>query len=334
MYSNQNQNYSNDNNQQGCMDKLKEYYADIPLFVRFIIFITFIFYILSWYTSSIFILLNIPLFTIYNFQLWRIITSVFFTSSLINIIFAFIAWIPDAIKLEKASGTIKYFFNFIINSILIQILYTLISYLISFVFPQILLIPSSGLWPLLLSEITILCLTNPESNFMMFLIPFMIKAKYYPWALFGLFILLNMTIQFDILSGILYGYIFFYYLKDKLQFSDEFINKVENLYLINKLNSFESFISLSRAMSFVGGNSFFFMGVNRNNNNNNNRIQERPNVPVTTPFRGVGTLLGSKRIYKVNLINIIIYIFLTLIFLFFIIKKFLIFNISFRFNNR
>jgi hypothetical protein len=133
----------------------------------------------------------------------------------------------------------------------------------------------------------------------MLFMPFMIKAKYYPWALFGFFMLLNMSIQFDILSGILYGYIFFYYLKDKLQFSDEFIIKVENLCLINKLNSFENFISLSRAISIIGGNSFFYMdnrNNNQSNNYNNNRIQERTNVPVTTPFRGVGTVLGSKRI--------------------------------------
>ena len=98
--------------------------------------------------------------------------------------------------------------------------------------------PSSGLWPMILAEITILCLSNPQGQLRMLFIPCMIPSKFYPWALFGFFTLLNMNVQFDILAGILYGYLFFYFLKNKIQFSDEFINRAENWPIFNKISKF------------------------------------------------------------------------------------------------
>ena len=175
------------------------------------------------------------------------------------------------------------------------------AFIISLFVQQILMMPSSGLWPMLLAEITILCLTNPQKQLMMMFIPFTIPAKYYPWALFGFFTLINVSIQFDILAGILYGYLFFFYLKDKLEFSDEFINRAENWHLVNKLNSCESFVSLSKSISISGGNLFFSgSGTNANaraaSQSTNNQIPNRPQVPISAPFKGVGTVLGCKRI--------------------------------------
>lgn len=298
----QNQGQNNQNNQQSCKEKIKEYWKEIPLFVRFVISSTIFFYILSWITPFIKNFLNIPLYTIYKIQLWRIFTSVFMTLSILNIIFAFFAWLPDAIKLEKSAGTIRYFFNFMLNSICIQLIYTTIAFFISLFASSFLLIPSSGLWPMILAEITILCLNNPQGQLQMFLIPCLIPAKFYPWALFAFFTVLNMSVQFDILAGILYGYLFFYFLKNKMQFSDEFINRAENWPVLNKIKNCESFISLSKSISINGGNLFYSGSQQGNNNNSSNtnsqrtniQIQEKPQAPVSTPFKGKGTVLGSK----------------------------------------
>lgn len=303
-----NSNFHNNNNQQGannsqsCKEKCQEYWSEVPLFVRFIIITTIILYLLSWFTPFMMNFANIPLFTIYKIQIWRLMTSVFMTLSIINILFAFFAWLPDALKLEKSTGTVRYFFNFMINSTLIQILYTTIVFFISLFFKQILMMPSSGLWPMIMAEITILCLTNPQGQLRMFLIPCMIPAKFYPWALFAFFTILNVSVQFDILAGILYGYIFFHFLKMRIQFSDEFINRAENWPIINKISKCNSFVSLSKSISNNGGNLFFSGPANNNNNNNNISLQNRnnppeqkkPEAPVTTPFKGKGSVLGCK----------------------------------------
>jgi len=221
-------------------DRVKEYWGNVPLFVRFIVTSSLLFYVVSWFTTAIYVLANIPGITVGQLHLWTIFTSVFISMSIINLLFGFMAWIPDAIKLEKENGTIKYMFNFFINSCFIQILFIGFCYLISLKWPQILTFPSSGLWPLVLSEITLLCLANPESDLRMFLIPCPIKAKFYPWALFGFFTVINgfRVIQFDILAGILYGYAWFYFLKDKIQISDNCLIKVQNCFLFNKIQGF------------------------------------------------------------------------------------------------
>jgi membrane associated rhomboid family serine protease len=309
--NNQNQNSNNNNNYfQTCKDTIKQYWSGVPFFARFIIIITLTLYILSWFTTFMLNFANIPLYTIYKFHLWRLITSVFMTLSIINIIFAFIAWLPDALKLEKSTGTVRYFLNFMINSILIQIMYTIIIFIISLFYKNILLMPSSGLWPMILAEITILCLSNPQGQLQMMFIPCMIPSKFYPWALFGFFTILNMNVQLDILAGILYGYLFFYYLKNKIQFSDEFISRAENWPILNKISLFESFVTLSKSISNNGGNLFFAgsnsgnpnnnnnLGNRFNNNNNNSQINSnsQPQAPVTTPFKGKGAVLGCKKI--------------------------------------
>jgi len=309
-YQNRNMGGPNSNssgNEVSFQDRIKGWWSEVPLFVRFIIITTTIFYILSWFLSSVTkALLNLPLLTVYYFQIWRLLTTVFITLSIFNILFAFLAWIPDAIKLENSTGTVKYMCTFFTNSIIIQLIYIIISLVLSVFSQEVMIRPSSGLWPLILAEITILCLTNPQNQLMMMFLPCLIPAKYYPWTLFAFFTVLNMNLQFDILAGILYGYLFHHYLKSKIQFSDEFINRVENYPLINKLVSINSFVPLSKAISNAGGNAFFIGQGNRvgnnastgNNNNNGNNVQmnTRPQAPVSTPFQGVGSVLGGKKI--------------------------------------
>jgi len=302
-----NQNQNSGNNQQSFKDKVKIWWAQVPLFVRFIMITTVTFYILSWFVGFITkALTNLPALIIYYFQIWRLFTSVFVTLSIFNVLFAFMSWVPDAIRLENSVGTIKYMCTFFMHSLIIQLLYVILCLILSVFSDQFLVMPSSGLWPLIMAEITILCLTNPQNNLMMMFLPCLIPAKYYPWALFAFFSVLNMNLQFDILAGILYGYLFHHYLKTKIKISDEFTNKIENLPLINKLQGINSFVSLSKAISQSGGNAFFVGqsnnvgNVGRNNNVNNNanssanNAPSRPQAPVSTPFKGKGSVLGCK----------------------------------------
>lgn len=299
------QQRGNNNNQDiSCKDRIKQAWGMVPLFVRFVVVTTVLLYIFSWFLPLEMYLSNIPIFTIKKFHIWRLFTSVFLTASIFNIFFAFFSWIPDGIRLENTSGTMRYALNFLVNSILIQVLYCLTMLIISFMAGEgALKLPSSGLWPLIMAEITILCLANPDHQVMMFFVPCSFRAKYYPWALFAFFTILNMNLQFDILVGICYGYLFFYYLRDYIQFSDNFIMKLENNSILNKFTRLSGFVPLQTSainMSFNAPNSQNTQNTQNNNQNNNSsnfRVESANTQPVTTPFKGKGTVVGKINFY-------------------------------------
>lgn len=274
-------------------EQVKAMWDKVPMFVRFIFISTISLYLISWFTSAVEYLMNIPRYTMFYIQLWRLFTSALVTPNIISIIFGFISWLPDAIRLENTSGSVRYTMNFMINATLINVGYCLVMLLLSIMSSSVLMIPSAGLWPLIMAEISMLSLANPNNQVSMFFIPVQFSAKYYPWALFLFFSLMNMNIQFDILVGVCYGHLFFFYLRDRIQFSDTFITKCENYRFAKFLAKHPSFIAIQAANSNSGFTSY---QPNRpaTDTRNDNLVVEQKQNPVTTPFKGKGTVLGKK----------------------------------------
>lgn len=107
-----------------------------------------------------------------------------------------------------------------------------------------------------------------------------------------------MNIQLDLLAGIAYGYLFFYKLRQYIQFSDNFVLKCENSIVFKYLTTMTGFISLQ--VAGVSSGFTVFRGQQNTNtntsqqNNNSGFIVEDPSrkAPVTTPFKGKGTVVG------------------------------------------
>jgi hypothetical protein len=286
-----------------CADRIKAAWGGVPLFVRFVFMTTLVFYVLSFFLSVGYALANIPYFSLRYFNIWRFVTTVLVTSSIFNVLFAFISWIPDAIRLENTSGTVRYMLNFFVNSTLIQIIYSILalmvspittSYLYGNLNPLTKQVDNNGLWPLIMAEITLLCLVNPENPVMFFFIPYQFRAKFYPFVLLGFFSLFN-GIQLDLISGVIYAYLFFYYLRQKLQFSDQFIVSCENSFIFKHLSKFAGFISLQST-----GGSGYTTNYNQQGGSSPNTTNaggtytmDRPQNPVSTPFKGKGTVVGN-----------------------------------------
>ena len=115
-------------------EKFMELWSDVPSFIKFVLFSTIFFYIINFFTNYVtFALSDIPYFTIYYFQFWRLITSSFLTTKITNIILGFVVWVKDAIALEKSLGTFRYALVFITNSIFIHLIYCGIVYLLSLI---------------------------------------------------------------------------------------------------------------------------------------------------------------------------------------------------------
>ena len=236
--------------------KIGKIFSNIPLFIKCYFIITIVFYILNLKLTFIsYYLINVPAFTILRFQIWRLITSVFITTNILQIILAFFVWVKYASLLETSLGTIKYTLIFLVNTFCIQVLNLIIYPFFSLVYKksfnsEIKSKKNSGLWGIVMCEMTLLCVSNPESPMKLLLIPYTVKAKIYPIILVLMFILVNyLEIDVEVISGIIYGFIYFYYLKTKLQISDTFVQKLETNNGFKWLSNFKGFISVTHISS-------------------------------------------------------------------------------------
>ena len=227
-------------------------WLNIPLFIKCYFIITIILYLLSLPLKIIpFYLINNPSYTIMHFQLWRLVTSVFITTNIFQIILAFFVWVKYASLLEISLGTIKYTLIFFINSICIQLINIVIIFLSSLINKKIFNTElkgkrNSGLWGIVMCEMTLLCVSNPESPMKLLLLPFTVKAKIYPIILVLIFVLSNyLEVDVEIISGIIYGLVYFYFLKSKLQISDSFVQKLETSVLFKWMGNIKGFISVT-----------------------------------------------------------------------------------------
>lgn len=277
-----------------------KFLANIPLFVQFYILITIFIFILNLFIKDISnILSNIPSKTILQFQFWRLITSVFMTTNQYKIILGIISWIKFASSIEKTIGTIKYMFIFIINSIIIQLIYCLFIFFSSLFNKnnanKLILntkinvesgnnnyIENNGMWSIIICELVLLCLNNPQSKIKILFFPFTIKAKYYPLLFYLLLSLFDsFKIDLQIISGIFYGIIYFYFLKNIIKISDSFAYNIEDNYCFKlaKIKNFKKCKRNNRNNIIISNNQGSYSPVqittsssfnNLNNNNNYN----------------------------------------------------------------
>ena len=224
----------------------------IPLFNKLIVLITITLYIINRFAFNLSLYIsNIPFYTIYKYQIWRLFSTSLMNTGIINIALSLVLWIKLGAILED---TILYLFIFIINSTLIQIIYTILIFVISLIIKNknILLlkldnnyiVTNSGIWPYIISELTLLSLSNPNQIIKLFFFPD-IKAKFYPIIVFIIFALLNnLIIDLEVFCGILYSFLYHFFIKSKLNFSKKCIKNLEDSKCIKCFSKCGGFISI------------------------------------------------------------------------------------------
>lgn len=237
-------------------------YNIVPFFIKFISFLTILFFILSIFLKEIpFYLSNIPLYTIFHCQLWRIASSFLITTNIFNVILGLIFWTREGSSMETRLGTFKYIFIFLINNFLIQILYTLIISLIALILQSKhfmekkvyekgnkLIIENCGLWPAIMCELTLLCLSNPNTKVKFLFIPYEFSAKYYPLIVYIVFCLVNVFNYYndiEVFMGIIFAFIYHFFLKNYLNITDKFIEKLEKSLCCGWMLKITGFVSVN-----------------------------------------------------------------------------------------
>ena len=279
---------SNTKSNQGALSQIIELISNIPFFVRLVIITNVILIIANIFLPHVsFYLSNIPALTIKQYQLWRLITTSFITTNLINMILGFIVWTKDAISLEKNLGTIRYIFIFILNSIFINLISCFLAFLFSSENFQILhysyvhKVNNSGIWPIIICETTLLCLNNPDSKIKLLFVPSPVRAKYYPFIIIILLTLINnFRINFGIVSGFFYGIIYYFLLQNKFSISEGVTKKLEKSCLFRcliGLNGFMILHQLNHAMNSGNvniSNSFESIDIPGRKNSNSDDYME------------------------------------------------------------
>lgn len=288
---------------QNKSSSLISLFTNIPLFVQLYILITLFLYLLNLFIKDIsYFLSNITSKIIFQYQFWRLITSTFMTTNFSKIILGFLSWVKFASSLENTLGTIKYLIIFIINSFIIQILFCIFTFFSSFINTkkpdnstlnkEINSIENNGLWGIIICELTLLCLNNPQTKIKILFFPCKVKAKYYPLVFYILLCLFDsFKIDLQIVSGVLYGIIYFYFLKNRIKISNSLINNIEDNYcfqFITKLKNFKKnkrnirtniIISNDRGVyspvQITTSSNFHNNSINNVENNNNSN-----NIPV------------------------------------------------------
>ena len=219
---------------------IKKLWNIVPLFIKFMSISTLILCILNYFFNSIsFYLSNIPYYTIFHIQLWRLLSSVLMTTNIINVILGLIFWTREGSSIETRLGTLKYIIIFIRNTILIEIIYSLIIYLISLIIRNknftLYKINSKGytrncgFWPVIMCELTLLCICNPKTRVKFLSIPWEFNAKYYPIIWLVLFCSFNnYNNDIAVFTGVLFAFIYQYGLRYYLNIPDRYIEKMEN----------------------------------------------------------------------------------------------------------
>ena len=294
-----------------CCKDCKEFLTGIlnsmPFFVKIVVCSTIILYLINFIIPYVaYFLADIPYFTIYYFQIWRRCTTPFMTTSLFSVIFSIYFWYEKASRLEKDIGTIKYIIIFFMNSFCIQIMFCILMLLLSLIIrnkaPLVMKISqgrvrNEGIWPILMCDLTLLCLSNPNEIMQFRFFPCTIKAKYYPIFLFLIFTIISgFQIDFENICGIGFGFLYHYFLRNRLKISNNFAEKLGNSCLCRWMKTKKGFIGSGGINTFANivireGNNVRNVNIS-NAQDNINKSREKVKQAFQA-FKGKGVVVGG-----------------------------------------
>lgn len=106
---------------------------------------------------------------------------------------------------------------------------------------------NQGLLPILLCDLTLLCLSNPERDMNFHF--FKMKAKYYPFLLLSILILFNFSSIYEIICGFLFAFYYHKYLKNKIKISDDIAVKISDSSLFAWMKNIKGYIKTQGIVS-------------------------------------------------------------------------------------
>lgn len=79
----------------------ESYLRDTPLITRYVLNATVISYLTGFFFSPAYLFANIPIYTLFKFQLYRILTSPLICTDILSLFFTFMGFMNHGVKLEQ-----------------------------------------------------------------------------------------------------------------------------------------------------------------------------------------------------------------------------------------
>ena len=150
---------------------------------------------------------NVPIFTLYKFEIYRIVTSLFVCSGFLSVILAYFSFLPTGKRLEYSMGSTEFGAFALTIGMMTNILYIVFAVLFDILHVgDWLATPSIGLWNILFGAIAMECTKAPQNSVRKMFV-WTIPTLYYPLALFGFFSFLGgFSLAHLISVGLGYGF--------------------------------------------------------------------------------------------------------------------------------
>ena len=250
----------------------------------FIIRFLFLSYIISKIHFNFkFIFSNIPLFTIYKFEIYRLITNPFICESFYELITSIIMISTIINNYENKEGTILFFFKFCYNSIISQIFLLLIYYIIS-LFQPITIIYRINSREFICTAYLVKHLLTTDSKKIRNYFLGELNDRFVIVLFLVIYLFLNHEYRIENILCLYYGFLICKYNKFfELEYlSNKFIISIEMSDIGKILKISDSFVSIQNTFTKINNNPISF------SNNTNNRVidinDERMGLKIANEF--------------------------------------------------
>lgn len=190
------------------MESYERWSSQTPFVARTSMITVVIIYILSWVFDADAVLGNIPYFSIFHYEIYRIFLSFFVGNSLLSVIMIAMFFPAMAGRMEYAlgsSGILVLMGTIAITTNVVFVTICLLMYMMGT--PEAMFWSSSSFWTVIFGLLTIECMQMPDTPRRMFMIPVDIPSKYFPLVLYGFFCLFSGLILSYLIS-IMVGYVY------------------------------------------------------------------------------------------------------------------------------
>jgi len=178
-----------------------------PLVTRTILNAQFASYLASWFINPFYALSNIPQFTLYKYEVYRLVTSPLVNTSIFSLLFAVVSFVGIGKRLEFAMGSAAFGWLCFTISLVTNVVFLLFCVAMSLLTPSgaewWLLKSAHGIWLVLFGIISLECSQEDDHQHgdgggqqsttvrQYSLLGRAIPARYYPLVLFAVFGLLS-----------------------------------------------------------------------------------------------------------------------------------------------
>jgi membrane associated rhomboid family serine protease len=181
---------------------------ETPLVTRAVLIVQFATFLLSYLVDLTYAIANTPNFTIFHYEVYRILLSPFICTSFLSLVFAYLSFGDNGRRLEFSMGSSAYVVLLLTIGVLTNLLHLAVFMTFYFLTNNevYLFTKSYGIWIILFGIISIECAQAPQ-NSMRKLFFFTVPAIYFPILLLLLFSVFGgLQVPYVLSMGIGYAY--------------------------------------------------------------------------------------------------------------------------------